>query len=107
MPEIGVDELDELCSSGQPIQLIDVRELDEYQDGHVPGAKLIPLATVPDRLRDIATDRPIYVICRSGARSRAATEVILANGTAATNVAGGTLAWIESGRAVVYGADPS
>ena len=96
--EISVDELAELLEQGAP--LVDVREPDEYAAGRVSGGTLVPLATVPDRLDAFRTDGPTYVICRSGARSMRACEFVAAQGREVVNVAGGTLAWVESGRPV-------
>lgn len=96
--EISVDELAELLERGAP--LVDVREPDEYAAGRVPGGVLVPLATVPEHLDEFRADGPTYVICRSGARSMRACEFLAAQGREAVNVAGGTLAWITSGRQV-------
>jgi rhodanese-related sulfurtransferase len=103
--EVTVDELESALQSGA--SLIDVREVDEYQAGHVPGAVLVPLATVPSALDRFPTDQRAYVICRSGARSLRACEFLVAQGRDAVNVAGGTLAWISSGRATVDGDQPA
>ena len=103
--EVSVDELELALQSGSP--LIDVREIDEYQVGHVPGAVLIPLASVPSALDQFPADRRVYVICRSGARSHRACEFLLDNEFDVVNVAGGTLAWISSGRATVDGDQPA
>jgi molybdopterin-guanine dinucleotide biosynthesis protein A/rhodanese-related sulfurtransferase len=102
--EIDVDTLAERQGAGSVI--IDVRMPDEYVEGHVAGARLIPLPEVPDRLAEIPTDQPVLVICKSGGRSLRASEFYVAQGIDATNVAGGTMAWIESGRAVVTGDQP-
>jgi rhodanese-related sulfurtransferase len=104
VPEIEIDEFARRREAGAPV--IDVREPDEYQVGHVPGATLIPLATVPDRLADVPTQGEVLIICRSGGRSMRAAEYLIANGISATNVAGGTLAWIDSGRDVAEGDEP-
>jgi rhodanese-related sulfurtransferase len=101
VPEIDVDELETRVGAGAA--LFDVREPDEYDDAHVPGAVLIPLATVPDHLTDFPTSGSVYVICRSGARSRRATEFLRANGVDAVNVAGGTQAWLDAGKPHVSG----
>ena len=55
VPEIDIDEFARRREQGAPV--IDVREPDEYQAGHVPGATLIPLATVPDRLGEVPAER--------------------------------------------------
>jgi rhodanese-related sulfurtransferase len=96
--EITVDELSTLLDDG--VRLIDVREPNEWRVARVPGAVLVPLAAVPDHLGDFPEGETTYVICRSGARSMKACEYVAAQGREAVNVAGGTLAWIESGRAV-------
>jgi rhodanese-related sulfurtransferase len=103
--EVTVDELESALQSGAP--LIDVREIDEYHAGHVPGAVLVPLATVPSALDRFPTDQRTYVICKSGARSHRACEFLVDQGRDVVNVAGGTLAWISSGRATVDGDQPA
>jgi rhodanese-related sulfurtransferase len=101
VPEISVDELAARLAAGALV--IDVRQPDEYEAGHVPGARPIPLAEVPDRIGELPADETILVICRSGARSLAAAEFLDQQQFQAVNVAGGTLAWIESGREIVTG----
>lgn len=101
MPEISVDELAVRLEAGA--FLLDVRQPDEYEWAHVPGACLIPLAEVPDRIGELPAGEELVVICRSGARSLAAAEFLDQQQIRAVNVAGGTLAWIESGREVVTG----
>ena len=100
--EVSVDELSSALEQGA--RLIDVREPDEFEQARVPGADLIPLGTVPDHIDRFADDAPTYVICRSGVRSMHACEFVAEQGREAVNVAGGTLAWIDSGRAVDTGA---
>jgi rhodanese-related sulfurtransferase len=99
--EISVNELAQLMADGSAV-LIDVRETDEYQAGHVPGALLVPLGTVPVQV-EVFTGEPTYVICRSGARSMRACEFLAEEGRPVVNVAGGTLAWIEAGFEVETG----
>ncbi len=95
VPEIDVDELRTHQEAGAPI--IDVRQPDEYDEAHVPGVQLIPLAEVPDRLDELPEARPLYLICRSGARSARAGEFLAEQGYEVVNVVGGTLAWIDAG----------
>lgn len=99
--EIDVDELAALLEQGA--RLIDVREPNEYEQARVPGAELVPLAMVPEQLDRFADEGPTYVICRSGARSMHACEFVSQQGRETVNVAGGTLAWIDSGRQVDSG----
>jgi rhodanese-related sulfurtransferase len=102
--EIEVGALAERIADGALV--IDVREPDEYIEGHVPGAQLIPLATVPERLERFNADGPTYVICKSGGRSMRACEVAAGEGYEVVNVSGGTGAWMASGRDVVTGEAP-
>lgn len=95
VPEIDVDELRTHHEAGAPI--IDVRQPDEYDEAHVPGAQLIPLGEVPERMDELPDAHPLYLICRSGARSGKAGEFLAAQGYDVVNVAGGTLAWIDAG----------
>jgi rhodanese-related sulfurtransferase len=104
VPEIDVDELAELRTKG--VTLIDVREPDEYEAGHVPGATLVPLTTVPERLDEVPSDGPVYVICARGPRSLRAAEFYRSQGLDAVNVAGGTMAWIEADMPVNTGMEP-
>jgi rhodanese-related sulfurtransferase len=105
--EINVDQLAALLDAEPSLRLIDVREADEYGAGHVPGARLVALGTVPDHLDAFRGEGPAYVICRSGARSMRACEFLAEHGIEAVNVAGGTMTWVTSGRDVVGGDQPS
>jgi rhodanese-related sulfurtransferase len=104
VPEVDVTELAKARADGAP--LIDVREPDEYSAAHVPGAVLVPLATVPERLADVPREGPVYVICAVGQRSRRAAEFYRSRGVDAVNVAGGTTAWIEVGEPIATGMEP-
>ena len=96
--EITVGELAELMATGS--RLVDVREPDEFDEGHVPGAVHVPLASVPDNIERFRGEGPTLVICRSGGRSLRACEFLSERGVEVVNVAGGTLAWQLSGREV-------
>ena len=93
--EITVDQL--VIERERGATVIDVREVDEYFDAHVPGVRLVPLGTIPDALDALPRDETLYVICRSGARSLRAADFLLANGFDAVSVAGGTMAWVQRG----------
>lgn len=78
--------------------LLDVREPWEWEERRIPGAILIPLAELPQRLDEIPADRDLYVHCRMGGRSRRAVDYLRSSGrTRAANVAGGIEAWEEAG----------
>lgn len=101
IPQIDVTSLAGHLAAGR--RLFDVRQPDEYAEVHVPGAILVPLAQVPDRLDDFVGDDTVYVICRSGARSGRAVEFLRSNDIDAVNVIGGTMAWVESGAGTATG----
>jgi rhodanese-related sulfurtransferase len=102
VPEIDVAELAEKREAGAP--LIDVREPDEYAAAHVPGATLIPLGTVTERVAEVPSAGTVYVICARGNRSQRAAEFYRSQGIDAVNVAGGTMAWVDAGRPFDTGA---
>lgn len=84
--------------------LVDVRERNEFLDARAVGAALLPLSEFGARYTGLPRDRPLLMICHSGARSGRATEFLLANGWSdVTNVAGGTLAWAQAGLPVRRG----
>ncbi len=104
VPEVSVGELARSADGRVPV--IDVREPDEYESGHVPGAKLVPMGEVVERVAEIPKGVPVYVICQSGGRSLKAARWYRARGIDARNVTGGTKAWIDAGNDTVAGPDP-
>jgi len=104
-PEISIDDL-VAARAGGPVPLVDVRQPEEYEAGHVPGAKLIPLADVVARVGEIPDEGPVYVICQTGSRSQRAADYFRNLGIEAYNVAGGTKAWIEAGQDTAHGPFP-
>jgi rhodanese-related sulfurtransferase len=96
--EIQPDALEECIggSHSSDIQLIDVRESAEFNGGlgHIPGARLIPLAELAARSGEIDKERPVVTVCRSGARSAQATVLLQRSGfSKVANLAGGMLRW--------------
>lgn len=83
--------------------LLDVRNPDEYEEKHIPGAILIPLGELGDRLDEVPKASPLYVVCARGGRSLRAAEALAGEGFEALSVAGGTNGWADSGRPVVTG----
>ncbi len=104
-PQISIDDLEALLAGG-PVALVDVRQPEEYDAGHVPGAKLIALADVVARVGEIPTDGPVYVICHLGGRSQRAADYYRNMGIEAYSVAGGTQAWEDAGKPTVPGPLP-
>ncbi len=95
VPQIDVQTLAIEREAGR--RIFDVREPDEFEEVRVPGAVLVPLATVPEEIEQFEGTDTIYVICRSGARSGKAVQFLRSNGIDAVNVAGGTQAWVDAG----------
>jgi rhodanese-related sulfurtransferase len=94
---IDVHEAKEMIDNGD-VQVIDSRELYEHAEGHVPGSlQIAHMATLP-RASELATDKPILFICKSGQRSAVAAEFAASVGlTDLYNVEGGHDAWIAAG----------
>lgn len=98
--------VDQLCSAlGEGAVLIDVREPGEYAEGYVPGARLLPVSRLASRLDELDRSQPVHVVCRSGNRSGAMVDLLVAQGFGARNVVGGTHAWVDAGRPIDTGTD--
>lgn len=94
--EVTVAELaDAIANQGF---VLDVREDYEWQDGHVPNAKHIPMNEVPNRLDELDDGARIFVICLGGVRSLTIANYLEQQGYDVVSVAGGTKAWVDSGR---------
>ena len=92
IPEVAASDVPENAF------LLDVRENDEWDAGHAPGAVHIPLGTLGDRAVEVPQDRKVYVICRSGGSSGQAAMALNQAGWDAVNVAGGMQDWAGSER---------
>ena len=79
------------------LYVIDVREANEYQDGHIIGAKLIPLSSLKNRMKELPKDKEILCVCRSGARSGSAVRQLNNAGFTAINLRGGMMGWQGAG----------
>lgn len=87
-------DVKERLKSKQPLQIIDVRQPDEYESGHIPGAKLIPLGELASRYNEVNRDTETVVVCRSGGRSTKACELLDQLGYRNIhNLMGGMLSW--------------
>jgi rhodanese-related sulfurtransferase len=79
------------------VELIDVREPEEYDAGRIAGTRHIPLNELTAEVDTIARDRPVIFYCRSGSRSAMATEAFRGAGFDAHNMSGGLLEWAAGG----------
>jgi hydroxyacylglutathione hydrolase len=96
-PQITVHELQARLQRGE-VDVLDVRQPDEWQAGHVPGATHITGAELPDRHGELADLRPVAAICGSGYRSSVAASLLAHHGrTDIVNVTGGMAAWRNAG----------
>ncbi|PZD96233.1 rhodanese-like domain-containing protein [Paenibacillus sambharensis] len=96
-PEITTTELAERLRKGEKLNLVDVRERDEWQEEHIAEARLIPMSELEDRLDELnAGEEPVILICRSGGRSGKVCDYLHAQGVSVTNVTGGMLSWMEA-----------
>ena len=81
--------------------VLDVREAHEWVRGHYDGAHHVALAEVPESLEQLPRERTIICVCRSGGRSRVATQYLSDHGFDVVNLEGGMLGWLESGEPLV------
>jgi sulfur-carrier protein adenylyltransferase/sulfurtransferase len=97
MEEITVRELKERLERGDDLQVIDVREPNEYEIARLPGTKLIPLGQVTNRMSEIDESRETIVHCKGGVRSGKAIEALTRAGFKGKlfNLKGGIAAWSD------------
>ncbi len=94
VPELTVQELKGMLDAHRPLHIIDVREPHEWQIVRLEQAKLIPLGDLQAHLSELDSTADHVVLCRSGARSAKAVELLLASGIKRVkNLKGGILAW--------------
>jgi adenylyltransferase/sulfurtransferase len=94
--EITPVELKRRMDAGETLQIVDVREPNEYQINKIPGTTLIPLGELPRRYQELDLDREIILHCKMGGRSAKAQDFLRTVGVTDTkNLKGGVLAWID------------
>jgi rhodanese-related sulfurtransferase len=100
--EVTQAQIDDVPSTFDgSVILLDVREDDEWQRGHAPGAQHIPMGQIPSRIKEIDPDAKLFVVCHLGGRSQRVAQYLARNGYTPVNVAGGMQAWALAGRPVV------
>src|SRR4051812_10926864 len=97
MEEITATELKQRLDSGDDLQLIDVREPNEFDIARIPGTHLIPLGQVVNRMGEIEEGRETVVHCKGGVRSARAIEALTRAGFKGrlVNLKGGITAWSD------------
>jgi len=94
--EVNIQQAAELRQQGAFI--LDVRQPEEWQAVHIPGATLIPLGELAGRVNELPREQQIVVVCRSGNRSASGRDILLEAGFAqVTSMAGGVSAWQAAG----------
>ncbi len=88
------EEARRLVAEEPEIQILDVRQPSEYNQEHIPGAVLMPMAEIMDRTSELDKDKPLLVYCAIGGRSRMASQLLAGQGfTTVLNLSGGIKAW--------------
>jgi hydroxyacylglutathione hydrolase len=103
VPQIGILELAERSTVGALV-VLDVRDPAEWRQGHLPGARNLPLGYLPDRVDSVPSDKPVVVHCQSGSRSAIAAGVLQARGRRnVINLAAGFAGWEAAGLPIERG----
>ncbi|MEJ7793238.1 MAG: rhodanese-like domain-containing protein [Gaiellaceae bacterium] len=92
VPEVSAEDAFARSASGEAV-IVDVRESDEWEAGHIPGALHIPLAELEARWPELRASDSVIAVCRSGNRSATATQALRSVGIDAANLSGGVKAW--------------
>jgi hydroxyacylglutathione hydrolase len=101
-PKVREVNLDELLAQPADAAVVDVREPEEFVNGHVPGAVNLPQADLATRLNEVPRDRPVFVICQGGFRSLRAAQYLSQCGISdVASVKGGTEAWRAAGGEII------
>ena len=98
--EVTVADLVRL-GAGHGFRVVDVREQEEWDEGRIAGATLIPLSEFEGRWNELDPAAPTLLVCRSGRRSLTAAKYLLDQGfTRPVNLADGMLAWEAMGQPI-------
>jgi len=91
--DIFPHEVRQKLERGESFPIIDVREQEEWDSGHIPGAKHIPLGTLNERHKELDLKQETIIVCRSGNRSGLACEHLESLGYNVVNMKGGMMNW--------------
>lgn len=86
---IEAKEVERLLVSGNPINIIDVRENDDM----IPTATHIPLGEILNRIHELDSNKEYVMVCRSGKRSEKACTILASHNIKVINMLGGMLSW--------------
>jgi hydroxyacylglutathione hydrolase len=103
VPEVSPEQLTSLLAA-DAVELIDVRNSSEWEAGHIPGSRNLPLGRLPETLEQVPRGKPLVVYCQSGGRAGVAIGVLQANGfDHVSHLTGDFGAWSADGRPVERG----
>ena len=93
--QISAEEAKKIMDSGEEHIILDTREQDEFDEGHIPGAILIPYTEIENKAEEMLPDKDklILVYCRSGRRSKIAAESLSKLGYTNVKEFGGIIDW--------------
>ena len=100
LPSVSAADLSEKLKNGKKPLVVDVRQPEEYRQGHIQGSKLIPLGQLSGRLKELPKNKEIVLVCATGNRSRSATKMLVREGYEAVNMNGGMMSWARSGLSI-------
>ena len=101
--DVDVNRFEQIIKSDS-VQLVDVRKLNEFREGHIPGAIHIDVLTpsfLSNALAKLDKKHPCAVYCRSGKRSAMAATLLAKDGFTVTNLSGGIIAWTDAKKKTV------
>jgi rhodanese-related sulfurtransferase len=100
--QISPEEAYQMIMEDEDVFLLDVRTQEEYEEGYIEGATLIPVSDLAGRLDEVPKDKKIVIYCRTGNRSMTAANILISNGYEEVyNVQGGIIAWDSAGLPVI------
>lgn len=99
----GMSDFESMRAEDVPegVQLVDVREANEFAEWHAKGAENLPLSELQLRYGELDLDQDLYIICLSGGRSAKACQWLELNGIDAINVSNGSIGWRDAGRTII------
>lgn len=94
LKNVNAQQFKEALEKRTPKYIMDVREPHEYKSGHIQGAVNVPLSQMSARMSDLPKDKPLYLYCQSGMRSRQAARMLAKKGFGdLINLQGGIMSW--------------
>ncbi|SJZ58076.1 rhodanese-like domain-containing protein [Selenihalanaerobacter shriftii] len=91
---ISVTEAKEMITKEKDVVVVDVRKPHEFNDGHISGAKSIPLSQLKDKYKSLDSNKKIIMVCTAGVRSARGSKLLVQQGfDKVYNLSGGMLAW--------------